>query len=366
MVLGSLLDAGAALDEVRSILEGLRLPGWSLDVETTTRGGLEATRAIVQVEDDATERSWATIRSMLDDAVLPERVRARSVAIFSALAEAESRVHGVRVDDVHFHEVGGHDALIDIVGTAAALEILEIDTVACSPIGLGRGTIASSHGALSAPAPATVALLQGFDVVGLDVELETATPTGAAILHALAGATSAIPAMTLQRQGVGAGSREVPGAANVVVALLGTTPAAASEQVAWLSTNLDDVTGEQLGFAIESLLGAGALDVWTQAITMKKGRPAHALNLLCAPALSVSFQEQISRLTGSLGVRSTLLERRVLARRTEVVDVLGHAIRIKRSDVSTKPEFDDVVAASAASGRSVAEIDAMARSQAAR
>ncbi len=361
MVLGSLLDAGASLGEVRSLLDGLKLPGWTLELDHEVRGGLRASRAVVSVGDDATVRPYAAIRSILDDAQLPERVYLRSTAIFQALAGAEAGIHGVPIEEVHFHEVGGHDALIDVVGTAAALEVLDVSQVACSPVGLGRGLIRSSHGPLNAPAPATVALLEGFDVVGLDVAMETATPTGAAILRGLAGSSSPLPAMTLEAQGLGAGSREVPGTANVVVAVLGTIDDARAEQVAWLSTNLDDVTGEQLGFASESLLAAGALDVWTQAITMKKSRPAHALNVLCRPEQAWSFQARISSLTGSLGVRSLLLERRVLARETEVVDVLGQPVRVKTSSVSAKPEFDDVVAASVATGRSVAEIEAMAR-----
>jgi len=361
MVLGSLLDLGADLAEVSAILDGLQLPGWTLEHGHEVRGGLLASRAVVSVGDDATERPYAAIRSILEHALLPERVRQRSTSVFAALAEAEARIHGVPIEQVHFHEVGGHDALIDVVGTAAALEVLDVSQVGCSPVGLGRGLIRSSHGPLNAPAPATVALLEGFDVVGLDVAMETATPTGAAILRSLAGSSSPLPAMTLVGQGLGAGSREVPGTANVVVAVLGTIDDARAEQVAWLSTNLDDVTGEQLGFASESLLAAGALDVWTQAITMKKSRPAHALNVLCRPEQASSFQAEISALTGSLGVRALLLERRVLARETEVVDVLGQQVRVKRSSVSAKPEFDDVVAASVATGRSVAEIEAMAR-----
>jgi uncharacterized protein (TIGR00299 family) protein len=361
MVLGALLDAGADLDEVRTTLSCLELEGWSLELERTSRGGLEATRAIVQVVDDARARPFAAIRELLERATLPERVRDRSLEVFSALAEAEAVRHGVPIDDVHFHEVGGHDAIIDIVGTAAALEVLGVDRVTCSPVGLGHGTVRSAHGTIPAPAPATISLLEGFTVSGLDVASETATPTGAALLRALAKTSSPIPAMEISAQGLGAGSRDLEGIANVVVAIVGTLDDARSEQVAWLATNLDDVTGEVLAHAVEVLLREGGLDVWTQAITMKKGRPAHALNVLCRPEQVKELQGRISSLTGSLGVRSTLLERRVLARSTSTVEVLGHQVRLKVSEVSSKPEFDDVVAVSTATGRSVAEVDALAR-----
>jgi uncharacterized protein (TIGR00299 family) protein len=361
MVLGALLDAGAGLDEVRRLLGGLDLDGWSLGVEAVTRGGLRASRAVVGVVDDGEARPYSTIRSLLAAAALPERVRARSLDTFAALAEAEAARHGVALDEVHFHEVGGHDAIIDIVGTAAALEVLGIDEVGSSAIGLGSGTVAAAHGRIPAPAPATVTLLEGFEVRGLDVDFETATPTGAALLRALAGSSAPIPAMRITQQGFGAGSRDPHGLANVVVAILGRRPSAVDEQVAWLSTNLDDITGEHLALAVAGLLADGALDVWTQAITMKKGRPGHALNLLCRPADASRLQASISAATGSLGVRAQLLERRALERRDELVEVLGHQIRRKVSEVSAKPELDDVVAVAEATGRSVAEIDALAR-----
>ena len=240
--------------------------------------------------------------------------------------------------------------------------MLGVDEVGCSAVGLGTGSVTSAHGRIPSPAPATVALLEGFEVAGLDVELETATPTGAALLRALAGSSAPIPAMQITAQGFGAGSWDPHGVANVVVAILGRRPAAHDEQVAWLSTNLDDITGEHLALAITGLLQAGALDAWTQAITMKKGRPGHALNVLCRPADAHRLQAQISAATGSLGVRAQLLERRALERREELVEVLGHPIRRKVTEVSAKPELDDVVAVAEATGRSVAEIDALARS----
>ena len=361
MVLGALLDAGADLEGLRGLLAGLELSGWSLRTEKVSRSGIEATRAIVEVSDDASVRSWSTIRSLVESAQLPERVVERSLATFAGLAEVEARRHGVPVEEVHFHELGGHDALIDVVGVAGALELLGVDELSCSPVGLGHGIVTSAHGELPAPAPATVELLEGFAVHGIDLAFETATPTGAALLRALCQSSSPIPAMTLSSQGFGAGSRELPGRANVVTALIGCREERSDEQVAWLSTNLDDITGEHLAHAIEALLDDGALDVWTEPITMKKGRPAHSLNLLCAPERAIELQDLVSARTGSLGVRAVLIGRSSLARRTETVEVLGQRIRLKVTAVGTKPEFDDVAAAAGATGRSLAEIDALAR-----
>jgi uncharacterized protein (TIGR00299 family) protein len=361
MVLGALLDAGAGLDELRGLLAGLELPGWSLRAERVSRSGIEATLAIVEVHDDEEVRSWSTIRSLLESATLPEQAARRSLATFSALAEVEARRHGVAIDEVHFHELGGHDALIDVVGVACALELLGVDELSCSPVGLGHGVVRSAHGELPSPAPATIELLEGFAVQGIDLAFETATPTGAALLRALCRTSGPLPAMTLVAQGFGAGSRELPGRANVVTALVGRREEPGGEQVAWLSTNLDDITGEHLAHAIEGLLGDGALDVWTEPITMKKGRPAHSLNLLCTPERAFELQRQVSARTGSLGVRAVLIGRSTLSRRTEAVEVLGQTIRLKLTAVGAKPEFEDVAAAAGATGRSLSEIDALAR-----
>ena len=361
MMLGALLDAGADLDRVRELLAELNLDGWTLTTESVARSGIKATKAHVHVTDNATSRTWSDIKQLLETSALPDRVRARSLTVFLGLASAEAALHGVAIDDVHFHEVGGHDALIDIVGSIAALEVLGIDEIACSPIGLGSGVIRADHGLLPAPAPATLSLLQGFEVHGLDQQFESATPTGAALLAGLAGHSSAIPGMTVLAQGFGAGTRDLAGVANVVGVLIGERPDSTTEQLGLIETNLDDITGEHLAHALQALLDEGAADAWVTPITMKKGRPAHLLSVLCHPSDLPRLGGKVRELTGSLGVRSTLVARTSIERRIDIVDVLGHPVRIKVSPISVKPEFDDVAAVAKATGQPLSEIDRLAR-----
>lgn len=361
MMLGSLLDAGAPLNEICAQLATLEIAGLTLDSETTSRGGIAATRAIVNVEDDASSRRHSEIRQIIIEAPLVPRVRTRSLRAFHLLAAVEAQLHGVSVDEVHFHEVGGHDAICDIVGTMIALELLDVDEVSCSPVGLGLGVVQGSHGALSAPAPATIALLRGFAVEGIEVAAETATPTGAALLAALCEGAGPVPSFVIDAQGFGAGGRDPDGIANVVGVMIGERSEPHDEQVALLEANLDDITGEQLGLAISSLMAEGALDTWATPVTMKKGRPGHVLSVLAKPHSARRLAEAISRHTGSLGVRTTLVPRLVQERRQEVVEVLGHRVRVKVSAVGSKPEFDDVVAVAEATGHSVAEVDALVR-----
>jgi uncharacterized protein (TIGR00299 family) protein len=360
MVLGSLLDAGASIDAVRESLATLPISGWSLDAERVVRSGISATRAVVSIDDDRVERDYRTIVEILDAADLPERVAARSHAAFLALASAEAAIHAQPIEDVHFHEVGGHDALVDIVGTMAALEELGVDEVVVSPITLGSGTILTRHGEIPNPAPATVALLKGFEVIGSEARVELATPTGAAIVNALAKPLSPLPLMEVVAQGFGAGTRDLDGRANVVGVVVGTHRSMSAEMVAVLETTIDDLTGEQAASAISSLLGAGALDAWMTPVAMKKARVGSVLTVLARPFDSRRITKEIMQSTGSLGVRASIVMRSTLERRVEEVTVLGYAVRIKVSDVRAKPEFDDVVAASKSTGRTIFEIEALA------
>lgn len=225
MALGSLLDAGADLGEVRAMLKGLDVPGWSLDTERVSRRGIAATRAIVGVEDDAVARTHAVIADLVGSAPLPGRVRDRALAVFRTLAEAEGAVHGTPPDDVHFHEVGGHDAIVDIVGTCAALETLGVDEVQAAPIPVGRGFIRCRHGLIPNPGPAVVELAARAraPIHGHDVEAEMATPTGAALLVTLAARFGAMPSMTVTGNGFGAGTKVFGDFPNVTQVVLGET-----------------------------------------------------------------------------------------------------------------------------------------------
>ena len=276
MTMGALLDAGADLNFVVATLKQLDIDGWALSAERVERKGIDATRAIVDAPEQHHHRHWSDIRELLESSSLPDRVKTRSLAVFETLAVAEGKVHGVPAEDVHFHEVGALDAIVDIVGSCAALESLDIDEIASGPVAVGVGTITAAHGVLPNPPPAVVNLLEAIPTIGVDVDLELTTPTGAAIIKALATIVGAMPDMTIRCSGYGAGSRDLSDRANVTQVIIGSlTPAAAqasdeTEPVVELSTNLDDVTGEQLGHAIGELMAAGALDAWVTPIVMKK------------------------------------------------------------------------------------------------
>ncbi len=376
MALGALFDAGADLEYVTAQLQTLGLDGWSLDTERVRRNGLAATRAIVNAPEGHHHRRWRDIRALLTAAPLAERVRRRALAVFAALAEAEGEVHGMAAEEVHFHEVGALDAIVDIVGVCAALESLAVDSVRCGPVAVGKGTINAAHGVLPNPPPAAVSLLAGCPIVGVDIDIELTTPTGAAIVAALAEHFGPVPAMTLASAGFGAGTRDLPGRPNVTGVLIGaeihaaadlTSPqlgaamgalagADATEALVELAANLDDVSGEVLGHALDELLTAGALDAWAAPIVMKKGRPAHTLMALCRPDDVTRLADRIARLTGTLGLRARPVVRTALERHTSTVHVSGHAVSVKHGPHRSKPEWSDVVAAAEALGRAPAEV----------
>ncbi len=365
MAVGSLLDAGADLAEVLALLERLPLGGWSLEVEPVLRGGIAATRAVVSVEDSVVVRTHAHIVGLIGEARLPERVTERALATFAALAQVEARLHRRPVDQVHFHEVGGHDTIVDIVGTAAALEVLGIDVVRASPVATGLGMVRAAHGMLPNPAPAVVALLEGVPTWGRDVPVELTTPTGAAILAALSSGYGPMPAMRVTGQGFGAGSRELdelPNCTQVVTGVLADPgsrsddEADAGQPVALLEANVDDATGEQLAHAVGALLEAGAHDAWLTPVVMKKGRPGTVVHVLVDPALVARLRAVLRDTTGSLGVRVTAGERWPAARTIHSVWVDGQMIRVKVAAGRIKAEYEDVSRASRRTGQSLREV----------
>ena len=363
MALGSLVDAGADVDEVRALLDRLVLPGWELRVEEGLRGGIACTRVIVR-GDDVVVRTHAAIAALIEDAALPTRVAERALAVFRALAEVESALHRRPVDQVHFHEVGGHDAVVDIVGTAAALEVLGVDVVTASAIATGTGTVRSAHGWLPNPAPATVRLLRGIPTYGRDVQIELTTPTGAALLSTLCTSFGPMPDMTITASGFGGGAGEMdelPNCTQVVVGRRNEAGAVGPGQSALvLETNLDDATGEQLGYAVAAVLDAGALDAWISPVTMKKGRPGHVLHVLTDAVHVDVLRAEIERTTGTLGVRATAVERWPVARTLGEVVLDGMIVRMKIAEGRAKPEFDDVVLVAAKTGASLHEVSSRA------
>ena len=359
MAFGSLLDAGADFGEVRRLLERLPVGGWEIEPEPVLRGGIAGTKVHVRTRDSTVVRTAAHIRGLVTEARLPSRVDLRAHAVFDALAVAEGRLHRRPPDQVHFHEVGGLDAIVDVVGTCAALEVLDIDEVVCSPISVGLGVVRAAHGIIPNPAPAVVELLRGAPTKGLDVNLELTTPTGAALMTALSSSFGAMPALTVESSGFGAGSRELPDRPNLTQAVIGvraTETQVEGQPVVLLEANVDDATGEVLAHTITRVLDAGAHDAWITPVVMKKGRPAHTVHALCDPVLAAQITGVITSETGTLGVRGHRLERWPAARDVATVDVAGHRVGVKVSPGRVKAEFDDAARAAERSNRPVREV----------
>jgi hypothetical protein len=361
MALGSLIDAGADPVELRSMLDRLPISGWSLDLESVLRGGLSATRALVSVQEDGISRTFLHIVKIIEEAKLPDRVRARALGAFTALAEVEGSIHHRPATQVHFHELGGHDTIIDIVGTAIALELLEVDVVCASPVATGRGMVRSQHGMIPNPSPAVVALLKDAPVYGREVDVELTTPTGAAILSTMGTGFGPLPAMTISACGYGAGGRDIDGFPNCTQVVLGTsvlpTESAPSGQVqVLLEANLDDATGEQLSDVMTALFASGAADAWITPVVMKKGRPGHVISVLCDVALEDQLRKVLMRESGSLGVRSSHVDRFAARRSSASVELDGQTLRIKVSPGRAKVEHDDAAAAAQLLGLPVREV----------
>ncbi len=360
MALGSLIDAGADLDEVRSLLERLPVGGWAVEAEPVLRCGIAATKLHVHAEEGTVVRTASHIAALVEEARLPERVSARALAVFGALADTEGRLHRRPPEQVHFHEVGGLDAIVDVVGTCAALEVLGVDEVHASTVVTGTGMIRAAHGMLPNPAPAVVALLAsvGAPTTGIDVGVELTTPTGAALLAALASGFGPLPSMSIEATGFGAGSRELDGRPNATQVVIGGAIEAigAGQPAVLLEANVDDATGETLAHAVAALLRAGAHDAWVTPIIMKKGRPAYTVSALADTVLAAQVAATLTAETGSLGVRGTTLERWPSARSLDIVEVEGFPVRVKVSPGRVKVEHDDAARVARRAGLPLREV----------
>ena len=350
MALASLIDAGADLDEVRTMLGRLPLQGWALEAETVSRAGVRATLVHVRVADTTVVRTYAHITGLIEEGRLPDRVRDRALRTFAALADVEGRIHRLDPAQVHFHEVGGVDAIVDIVGSCAALEVLDVDEIHASAVATGTGMVRTAHGMLPNPAPAVVELLASAPVYGRETTVELTTPTGAALLAANVTGWGPLPPMQLSSTGFGAGGHDIDGLPNVAQVVIGVRmtdhPAASPGQpVMLLEVNVDDVTGETLAHAVAALLQAGAHDAWVTPILMKKGRPGHTVSVLADPVLAGEMAGVLTEETGSLGVRGRLLERWPVARDDSHVEVGGVPVRVKVSPGRVKVEHDDAARA---------------------
>lgn len=366
MLLGALIDAGADADGVRAGLGGLAVDGLRLELSRTQRHGIAAARLEVIAPVEDTPRRWLQVRELIDTAGLPERARVRAQETFRRLAEAEGAVHDVAPEDVHFHELGALDALADVCGVALALEDLGVERLVCSPLPAPRGFVDAAHGRLPLPAPATLELLKGAPLHGVDVSAELVTPTGAALVASLAEGYGPLPPMQLEAVGYGAGSGELAERPNLVRVLVGEWLGdRADAVVSLIETNLDDMAPELVPDAADAAFAAGALDVWTTPVQMKKGRPGLVISALARPEAERPVADAILRTTTALGLRIAHLERVELERDFEVVRVHGEPVRVKVGRLGGEllnlaPEHDDCMRVALGSGHTVKSVWAAA------
>lgn len=375
MALAALVDAGCPIDTLRETIERLGLPGVSLRDEKVQRHGLAATRVHVELgpQTGHKHRHLPRILEIIDNAGLAPRAAQRARAVFERLAHAEAAVHGTSVDKVHFHEVGADDAIVDIVCTCVALDVLDVERVFASPVPTGSGTVRCDHGLMPVPAPATAQLLRGVPLADCDEPGELTTPTGAALVAELADRFGPLPAMRLDAVGVGTGAREGktrPNILRVLVGQAGPSPGDDVDEVVVLETQIDDATGQLLGHSITCLLEAGALDAFIVPIMMKKGRPGHLLTVLSRHHDADAIEKVVFEQTRTFGVRRYAARRRVLARSHEVVQTRFGRVRVKvgrrGGAVATAwPEYEDCAKLARKHGVSLVDVqqEALARWQ---
>jgi uncharacterized protein (TIGR00299 family) protein len=395
MFCAALIDLGLDISDLTEPLKALPIDGYTTSTHKTIRGAFAATRFEVLPTDTSTDdshnhshshgaghdhshdhvgpeawpgqpdRRWSTIRKMLEESALSEGIRRRALAVFSALARAEASVHGTTVADVHFHEVGAIDSIVDIVAACAGLERLGVERIVSGPPPLSGGEVRGAHGRIPLPAPATLALLKGWPVRAGVHGREEVTPTGAAILAALAE-PGEFPAMTIRATGCGAGKRDPKDKANILRLVLGEAREADSARsVEVLQAQMDDLTGEHLPPLIEALLGAGALDAFAAPVLMKKGRSGLLVTALCEDEAAAAVEEAFLRHGSTFGVRRSTARRRVLDRRHERVETPWGPVRIKLGMLGSEvlhcaPEHEDVRACALAAGVPVPKVYAAA------
>ena len=338
MTLGAFIDLGVSLEWLKSQFETLPVSGFDLTVGTLTRSGICAKNVEIHVKDDAAARNFKKISAIIEKSPLSANVRQTSLSIFEKIADAEAKIHGCPKEQVHFHEVGGIDALIDIVGTALCVEYLGIEKIMASPIPLGRGFVACSHGTLPVPAPATLDILKGVPVYGTKIPHELVTPTGAAIIATLSDSFEEMPDMIVEKTGYGAGKRDLETIPNLLRIVMGirtvfegkTNNMHQEDRITMVETCIDDMNPEVFGFLMERLFEKGALDVYWIPIFMKKNRPATMVKVLCPEDFRERIMDCILSETTSTGVRFYSAKRRMLRRERIVVKTAFGEIAAKR------------------------------------
>lgn len=348
MIVGALIDAGLDLHQLELELRKLNISGYTLNAEKTVRKGISGTRFLVHADEDHPEKHLRDIEEIIDHSDLNDDIKISSKAIFNKLAHVEAMIHNKNPEEVHFHEIGGLDSIIDIVGSLLGLKLLGIETVFASRIPVGTGFVECDHGILPLPAPATLELLKGIPICASGIEKELVTPTGIVILKHVAKSFGVIPEMRIQRIGYGAGSREmnIPNLLRIWVGETTQESEYEEDDVILMETNIDDMNPEFFGYTSEKLLERGALDVFMTPIFMKKNRPGTQLSVLISPdkldeMLSIIFAE-----TTSLGMRIHHLERKKLPRELLTVETTFGHVRVKvsktgREITSISPEYED-------------------------
>jgi pyridinium-3,5-bisthiocarboxylic acid mononucleotide nickel chelatase len=349
MLLGALVDAGVPLEVPAAAVAALPVEPIRLVPERTSRHGLGATRVHVSTPPTDEHRTWADVRSLLAGAALPAPIRDGALAVFERLAVAEGRVHRVRPEDVHFHEVGALDALADVVGVVAGFEHLRLSRLTASPVALGSGSARGAHGVVPIPGPAVLELLAGVPVMAGPVPAEMCTPTGAALVAARVDEWTTLPPMRVERVGVGAGGRDPEQLPNVVRLVLGSADEPPPPGALVLETNVDDLDPRLWSGVLDALFAAGASDAWLTPILMKKGRPAHTLSVLCRADLEAQVRAAVFATTSTIGLRVVPVGKVALERASASVEVLGGRVGAKVAVsggrvVNVSGEYEDVAA----------------------
>ena len=350
MTLGALVDAGCPLERLRGDLKGLKVPGWQISAEKVWKNGMAATHVSVRTKDPQTHRSLNTILGIIEKSELGGDVRERASSIFRRLGEAEAAVHDVPIEKVHFHEVGAVDAIVDIVGACIGFSVLGIEEFACSPLNVGGGSAQTAHGVLPVPAPAAARLLLGKPTYSNGMQKELVTPTGAAIVATLCQSFGPQPPLRVQSIGYGAGATDLEGQPNVLRIMVGESlqhlETEFDEEIRVIEANLDDLNPQVYGYFAEKALAAGALDVFTTPVQMKKGRPGTLLTLLCKAEDARKLTDLVFAETTTFGLRSYTAGRRILPREWQSVQTRFGEVRMKIARVNGRvlqvsPEYED-------------------------
>ena len=350
MLLGAFAEMVSDSEQALVPLQDLGLEDWKIDFTETLRNGLNATKAEVAYGETSTGRRWSEIDALIKDSSLPAQVSEGSRRTFLLLAQVEAEQHGVTLDDVHFHEVGAVDAILDVVGTwllrfALEDEVGVMDEIAVGPVGIGSGSVKASHGTLPLPAPATIGILKDCPVTNVSTNSETCTPTGAALLVSLANRWGNMRNGYIRKSSRGAGTRNPDEYPNIIsMVLTEDSETHKSTKTKYLiETNVDDVTPEILATTVESLLNAGAEDTWITPIIMKKGRPGQEIKVLCSADDLQSLQDLLLSSTGSLGCRVIQIDKTELDRTFEAITLYGETVNFKVGPFGAKPEQRDLL-----------------------